>query len=62
MEKKKLLKNKIVDTLPVAIIIRLLWMGRESSIHCRWQKALLKNGNRRSGKMMWSLTREKDIM
>ena len=31
-------------------------------IHCRWQKALLKNGNRRSGKMMWSLTREKDIM
>ena len=27
-----------------------------------WQKALLKNGNRRSGKMMWSLTREKDIM
>ena len=43
-------------------IIRLLWMGRESSIHCRWQKALLKNGNRRSGKMMWSLTREKDIM
>ena len=35
---------------------------KESSIHCRWQKALLKNGNRRSGKMMWSLTKEKDIM
>lgn len=50
------------NPIPVVIIIRLLWMEKESSIHCRWQKALLKNGNRRSGKMMWSLTKEKDIM
>lgn len=44
------------DYYPIAVD------GKESSIHCRWQKALLKNGNRRSGKMMWSLTKEKDIM
>lgn len=44
------------DYYPIAVD------GKGKQYPLQVAKALLKNGNRRSGKMMWSLTKEKDIM